>query len=377
MRILHKHKTRAVLLMIGAGFCLTKATAAPVFQEENGRVIIDADSTESPLNGDRDHPWEKRTFLASYTGEYYVQFNGNRPTNGPPRSPLEYTFQINDGGEYHLHLHCAKAVNGDVPGVQIDPDWSNDCFVKLEGDYDEIPGASDDHGDPATKFYLAKDTKYFSNKTGDLKWDSGARLESNVRIPGSNHNTKLHAKYILKAGETYTFTVSGRSQYFSFGRIMFLKKGENVSDARNLNNPESSTEAPSTLDSDGDGIPDRVEGTEDFDGDGVADHLDTDSDNDGTDDGVEVRLGLDGRNRGEFFHLKATKAPDSDQMGLTWPSTPGTRFRIRCSPDMTAPISEWQIVSDNVDGDSGSETTFDLDDTPGDKNFYVIELIEE
>ncbi len=40
-------------------------------------------------------------------------------------------------------------------------------------------------------------------------------------------------------------------------------------------------------DSDGDGIPDDVEGTDDTDGDLIADYLDTDSDNDGIEDSVE------------------------------------------------------------------------------------------
>ena len=41
-------------------------------------------------------------------------------------------------------------------------------------------------------------------------------------------------------------------------------------------------------DSDGDGIPDSVEGSEDTDGDGVKDSLDTDSDGDGAPDAEEA-----------------------------------------------------------------------------------------
>ncbi len=44
---------------------------------------------------------------------------------------------------------------------------------------------------------------------------------------------------------------------------------------------------PPDRDTDGDGIPDYVEGNEDTDGDGFLDWLDTDSDNDGVDDAVE------------------------------------------------------------------------------------------
>jgi len=47
------------------------------------------------------------------------------------------------------------------------------------------------------------------------------------------------------------------------------------------------------LDSDGDGIPDFVEGNGDVDGDGIPNYLDPDSDNDGLNDGWEVAHGTD------------------------------------------------------------------------------------
>jgi hypothetical protein len=44
------------------------------------------------------------------------------------------------------------------------------------------------------------------------------------------------------------------------------------------------------LDSDGDSIPDAVEGTADFDGDGLGNALDADSDNDGAPPGHRARI---------------------------------------------------------------------------------------
>lgn len=52
--------------------------------------------------------------------------------------------------------------------------------------------------------------------------------------------------------------------------------------------PDSDTPISSRKDSDGDGIPDSVEGTGDTDGDGIPDYLDTDCDNDGISDDIET-----------------------------------------------------------------------------------------
>ena len=71
------------------------------------------------------------------------------------------------------------------------------------------------------------------------------------------------------------------------------------------------------LDSDGDGIPDSVEGTADSDGDGVPDYLDIDSDNDGLIDSAEAGadpanpLDTDGDGIADYVDL------DSDNDGLT------------------------------------------------------------
>jgi hypothetical protein len=54
------------------------------------------------------------------------------------------------------------------------------------------------------------------------------------------------------------------------------------------------------LDSDNDGIPDDVEGTEDIDGDGIPNYLDTDSDGDGVSDRQEHAFGSDPYNPDDF-----------------------------------------------------------------------------
>lgn len=484
---------------------------AKVFQEKDGLVIMEVGSTESPLDGDPAHPWVKKTEFNTHTGGHYLQFNGNSVYNGTPKSPLEYSFKINKGGLYYLEMHAARTT------VPEGKDKSNDCYVRVEGDYDQAPNAAHEHGSPAPKRYLEADTKFVVPQKAtaqEFLWLGEKKL-----ITGEIFNTPA---YVFKAGETYTLVVSGRAKFFNMNRILFRHKDTNANFARGLARPESSIveeleaidatkfdaledfagkgsidggevpyyETPqdalgimadieeyrdkfarasikyggdagvfdvslTTLkefdgecdyrfyvndafigqvtndpvemdrdyelqvhyfrnvtipsgailsiesnnvtngqipegtgtayargrwrtlclespDSDNDGVPDSQELKTDSDGDGLADHLDPDSDNDGTDDGVEKRLGLDGLNPGEYFHLKA-KTMNSDSVRLTWPSSPDSRFRVRYSADMMAPISDWDVAAEDVEGNP-DETSVDMNRSSDRKNFYVIEL---
>jgi carboxypeptidase D len=67
--------------------------------------------------------------------------------------------------------------------------------------------------------------------------------------------------------------------------------------------------ALSGVDSDGDGIPDRIEGESDLDGDGLGNHVDLDSDGDGFNDAVELARGSD-----------AYAASDTPAIPLTGPA---------------------------------------------------------
>ena len=67
----------------------------------------------------------------------------------------------------------------------------------------------------ATLELLKTDTKFYGGDDRKFVWASGARLD-----PGG-HNNKRVAIYNLKAGETYTLTLSGRSQQFKADTILF------------------------------------------------------------------------------------------------------------------------------------------------------------
>ena len=88
------------------------------------------ESTQSPL-GD----WKKRTAVKPMTGACYLEFMGNNPGVGPPTSPLKYTFRINSTGNYWISLRTHKRLTGE-DGVAARSDMCNDCYVRVEGDYE-------------------------------------------------------------------------------------------------------------------------------------------------------------------------------------------------------------------------------------------------
>jgi len=108
--------------------------SADVYQEKKGLVAIELENTSSKLG-----KWEKGEKLKGFTGKGYLQFTGNQPKGGKANSPIEYRFKITKAGLYHLHLHCAKQT------VDGRSDLANDCYIRVEGDYEAGPKAGDSH----------------------------------------------------------------------------------------------------------------------------------------------------------------------------------------------------------------------------------------
>ena len=120
-----------------------------------------------------------------------------------------FDFTIRKAGLYFLHLRCAREKIGDRN------DLANDGYVRLKGEFGPGPNPGDEHGNDAPLAMLKKNTKFFGGDDKRFVWASGNRLD-----PGG-HNNKRVAVYSLKAGETYTLTLSGRSQLFKVDEILF------------------------------------------------------------------------------------------------------------------------------------------------------------
>ncbi|WP_146601140.1 hypothetical protein [Novipirellula aureliae] len=221
-------------LVIATVVCFANLNAYAVEVESNGLVAIELEETDSPLG-----LWElKRTNLNNaFSGTGYLEFTGNSPVSGDPKSPLEYQFKINKGGLYYLHLRCAKEVL-EIKGRRR-ADIANDCYIRVEGDFNAGPNAGDAHRKDAPLSLLQSDTKFFGGADKKFEWASGNRLD-----PGGENNKRV-AVYHFKAGESYKLVVSGRSQFFKADRLVFRHVDVPVSVAEGIaENPKP--EATST-----------------------------------------------------------------------------------------------------------------------------------
>ncbi|MEO1595646.1 MAG: DUF5060 domain-containing protein [Pseudomonadota bacterium] len=204
----------------------TGAAPAAQYQQVDGLVIMEAETTPSALD-----QWEVRTDVSGFTGASYLEFTGNSPLNGPPTSPLTYRFQVNQSGLHYLHLHVARetlVINGEERD-----DVANDAYVRLTGNFGAGPNVGNNHGDDAPLATMQSDTKFFGGNDNQFVWARGNRLDL-----GGDTNKRV-AVYDLTAGETYTFTMSGRSQLFKVDRIVFRHESVPVNQAHDLSKPET------------------------------------------------------------------------------------------------------------------------------------------
>ena len=191
---------------------------AEVFLERKGIVAIEAESTKSRL-GD----WKKKTDVKGYTGDCHLEFTGNKPENGPAKSPLKYSFKISKPGKYQLTLRARKHLESKRQDI------SNDCYVALKGDFES--------GGKAPLKTLRADTKMFGGKADGWGWTQNL---------DSNHK-KFPAIYKLKAGETYELTISGRSKNFNIDRILLTHESVDLRKAQNGDLAESKRGGTSSL----------------------------------------------------------------------------------------------------------------------------------
>lgn len=225
--------------------------AVPVFQESGGTVTIEMESTFGQPLGE----WVPGTSVdpENQTGTGYLEFTGNDPEQGPPNSPLEYVFKINQGGVYSLHLHCAKQ-NQELNG-KMRKDVANDAYVRVDGNYqarnpkpDDCPDAEGQyrkvyHKQDAPLDLLKVDTKFYGGAHQKFVWtqarnSNGSASES---LDPGGHNNKRGAYYRFLAGETYRLILHGRSRDFMINRILFRHENTPFNVATDLNNPESAT----------------------------------------------------------------------------------------------------------------------------------------
>ena len=190
----------------------TGGEGSATYNEAGGLVVMEAEYTRSDLD-----LWQELTSVNSFTGDGYLQFNGNTVINGPADSPLEYRFKINKGGVYHLHMRVARET------VDGRTDVANDGYVRVEGNYTSPVRTALNT--------LKTDTKFYGGGHNQFLWASGDRLD--------RFDEKWPAVYEFKTGESYTLVLSGRSKLFKVDRIVFRHADVAVNVAQNLSAAET------------------------------------------------------------------------------------------------------------------------------------------
>ncbi|BCU79850.1 sulfatase-like hydrolase/transferase [Luteolibacter sp. LG18] len=127
-----------------------------------------------------------------------------------------------------------------------------------------------------------------------------------------------------------------------------------------------------TVDSDGDGIPDMQEDTN---RNGLTDPGETDadkadSDGDGTPDGAEKKLGTNPLDPTSAFMATPSRQANGT-LAIEWPSQPGTAYEIRSSLDM----ADWStLVAADVPAAQGTRTRYELGAPDGARRFFRVSL---
>ena len=182
-------------------FCTTlNMFSQKVYKEKDGIIMMEAENTFSPLD-----LWVHSSYYTGYSSNGHIEFTGGVVTGaGAPLSPLVYKFKVTNSGDYALNIRGRSRLLQDEQ-----PDWGNDAWFKVTGDYDV--GANG----PPTISWMNTFTKIFVGRGGNGNWGWGTNYDKN--------HTQPKAIFKFKAGEIYTLTMAGRSKRFNVDRILLAK----------------------------------------------------------------------------------------------------------------------------------------------------------
>jgi uncharacterized repeat protein (TIGR02543 family) len=188
------------LMTIAFAFVVFSGLANPALTritptDTDGVLVFQANHTNSPLGN-----WEMVSlghpnYFGGASNDTMFYFTGNQPSHGPADSPLAYTFIAPESGTYELTIRSSRDLKGAAS------DHCNDFYVRMAGDFQ--PGTS-----TFDMNVLTSNTKHYFSSVPDRTWGWTRLGERTV----NGEHLKLRFRYVLKQGEVYTLTVSGRSQ---------------------------------------------------------------------------------------------------------------------------------------------------------------------
>lgn len=199
------------------------AQGLPLFQEEIGLVVIEAES--SITFGD----WTKNTAIPSFTGENYLLYQGADYFNNPGNSKMTYRVQITTAGKYRFQWRSRIAV-GDSNTEH------NDSWLRF-------PDAADFYAEKGNVRLYPKGIGKTPNPGGSSR-EGWFKVYQNVRNNwtwrASTSDNDPHNIYVeFDSAGTYTLEIAGRSNGHALDRIVLYHSSVSEAVATNINNPES------------------------------------------------------------------------------------------------------------------------------------------
>lgn len=203
-----KKATNSLLLCLVLFFAPLFIKAQSNIKYGPNYVVFEAEDTSSPLDlwtirvpGD---PLYHVGTGVEAINQTYLEFTGNTLNGGTPKSPLTYTFTCPKTATYRVVMRMYQPLSPSEAG-----DKRNDVWIKLTGNYTTA--------NVYPKSILDSDHKFWGR--GVRKWGTCYNLEAHV----NGVKTQRAVLYNLIAGESYTFTMSGRSQGCSIDYILFYE----------------------------------------------------------------------------------------------------------------------------------------------------------
>lgn len=181
------------------------ASTTPLYQMEQGRLVLEAESSE--LEGN----WEQ----VEVSGRTAVLYDGpNSFSQKPSGQTLSYEFVADEAGIFDISLYGGRLNSAQSPGESLRSDLGNDVYVEV---IDVETGA----------FLLEPTKQYIQLDFSNAEYRWGNTLDRN----GQRSQSKIN----LQADRQYRLEITGRSDGFILDRITLGNDGR----FRDADRPES------------------------------------------------------------------------------------------------------------------------------------------
>ena len=207
-----KMKTTFLLMIFCLGAYLVQAQCGATFEEQNGIVVIQAESVS--LNSS----WKKETGFAGFTGSSFITWRGQEFFGSPGNGVIVYTIKINNPGTYRFQWRT-------MFGIGNEGSEHNDTWLRF-------PDAFDFFGQSGGKIKYPKGGTFkksnqIVNGASGAGWLKLYRSGNNkvwkwVTATSDFEGLKVYVEF--KSAGVYKMQVSARSKAHFIDRMVLYKE---------------------------------------------------------------------------------------------------------------------------------------------------------